>query len=361
MADAGFPRRPGEGVIDPAMETIAKEGQRSVESHLADYEAKLKTANRAAKHVRETMKYIRETCEESGFTTVAQINPDGVNRRARKLQIAGKSARTVQAVLTAMKGFTRWLANEYKLPRDPLVGVHKPNPKTDRSYERRMLLPEEWQWLNRTTRNGTPRYGMSGHERALLYAVAIQTGLRSNELRSLRQRQLQLDADPPYVTCKAANTKNGDMARQFILSELAGELRALLEAKSPKAAVFNLPHESNMARMLREDLEDARKAWVSEAGEDADELARREESDFLAIQNHEGEWLDFHALRHTCGAWLAMKGAYPKTVQSVMRHGSITLTMDTYGHLFPGQEAEAISRFKSLMDGSFSPGNCRRG
>ena len=47
--------------------------------------------------------------------------------------------------------------------------------------------------------------------------------------------------------------------------------------------------------------------------------------------------LVFHSLRHTCGTWLALAGEAPKTIQEVMRHKDITLTMDTYGHLFPGQ------------------------
>lgn len=36
-----------------------------------------------------------------------------------------------------------------------------------------------------------------------------------------------------------------------------------------------------------------------------------------------------------------MTGTHPNVVQSVMRHSSITLTMDTYGHLFPDSEADA--------------------
>ena len=32
-----------------------------------------------------------------------------------------------------------------------------------------------------------------------------------------------------------------------------------------------------------------------------------------------------------------------------MRHSSIVLTMDTYGHLFPGQEAETVARFSDLL------------
>jgi hypothetical protein len=61
------------------------------------------------------------------------------------------------------------------------------------------------------------------------------------------------------------------------------------------------------------------------------------------------EGLDFHTLRHTCGAWLAIAGAHPKAVQAIMRHSAITLTMDTYGHLFPGQEADAVARVADLM------------
>ena len=44
-----------------------------------------------------------------------------------------------------------------------------------------------------------------------------------------------------------------------------------------------------------------------------------------------------------------MAGVPIKTVQAVMRHSSITLTMDTYGHLFPGQEADAVARLRYMM------------
>ena len=32
-----------------------------------------------------------------------------------------------------------------------------------------------------------------------------------------------------------------------------------------------------------------------------------------------------------------------------MRHSTITLTMDTYGHLFPGQEADAVARMRDVF------------
>ena len=203
--------------------------------------------------------------------------------------------------------------------------------------------------MRATTAASGDRSGLPAAERVLLYAVAIQTGLRSGELRSLTRGRLFLDSDPPFITCKAGSTKNRKEARQYIQRDLADDLRRHVATKAPQAPVFAMPDEHDVAEMLRADLADARRAWLKAAQHDPDEYARREQRDFLSEANHDGERLDFHSLRHTCGAWLAMSGTHPKTVQVVLRHSTITLTMDTYGHLFPGQEADAMARFPTMM------------
>lgn len=119
--------------------------------------------------------------------------------------------------------------------------------------------------------------------------------------------------------------------------------------KVPQAPLFAMPPRPDVAQMFRADVADARSAWLKAAKSDPEEYARRVQSDFLEGKNHEGEVLDFHSLRHTCGAWLAMAGAHPKAVQSVMPHSTITLTMDTYGHLFPGQDAATVARFPRMV------------
>ena len=342
-----------DGVIDPQLDAICDESRRSVESHLADFEAKMQTANRKPKHITTTIGYIRAIAQEAEWATVSDISADDVSRWAGRLKEQGRSARTIQAYLTAAKSFTRWLANNHKLPRDPLASVQKPDPKADRRRERRMLLPEEWHWLRAATADSAERDGMTGSERMLLYAVAIQTGLRAGELRSLTRGRLFLDADNAFITCKAGQTKNAKDARQYIRPDLADDLARHIGNKTPGAGVFNMPRSEDVADMLRADLASARREWLKAARHDPKEYERRIQSDFLTEKNHEGEVLDFHSLRHTCGAWLAMTGAHPKAVQSVMRHSTITLTMDTYGHLFPGQEADTVARFPDMLsDGS---------
>ena len=345
-ADAALRR---EGVVDPTLDAINRESRRTIEAHLVDYENKLRTAKRTQKYITTTAQFIRKIAEFGEFKTAADISADAVNRYAGQMWDEGSAARTVQAHLTAIKGFSRWLSANHKLPRDPLASVKKPNPKADRRRERRILLPEEWQRIETAASSGPVRYGMTGAERLLLYRTALQSALRSGELRALTRGRLYLDADPPFITAKAGDTKNRKDARQYIQPELAADLLAHVSTKAPKASIFNMPHEANVARMIRVDMAEARKAWEKEALGDPDEYSRRGESDFLSDLNHEGEVFDFHSLRHTCGAWLAMTGAHPKVVQTVMRHGNITLTMDTYGHLFPGQEADAIVQMRKLL------------
>ena len=110
-----------------------------------------------------------------------------------------------------------------------------------------------------------------------------------------------------------------------------------------------MPHRTKLAAMLRADLAEARKLWLAEATHDPDEYSGREESDFLAATNHDGEVVDFHALRHTTGAWRTMAGVHPKVVQTIMRHSTVELTLGTYGHLAPGQAADAVEQLRDML------------
>ena len=342
-ADAALRR---ESVIDPTIESIRRQSDRTVKAHLVDYENKLRALKRSDEYIRETMKIIDTVCEAGRATTIGKINADLVNRHASNLADAGRSARTIQKHVGTIKSFTKWLAENQKLQRDPLAAVKKPSPKGHRRQERRILLPEEWKWIKATITGDS--YGMTATERLLLYRLALQTGLRSSELRSLTRGKI-VSGKEPHVLCKARDTKNKKSARQFIDSELAADLLGHVERKSPTANVFRMPHKTDVADMFRRDLLNAREAWVHAVQDDPQEFAQRQESDFLAATNHEGQITDFHCLRHSCGAWLAVAGVHPKVVQTVMRHSTISLTMDTYGHLFPGQEADAANKLSQII------------
>jgi len=53
------------------------------------------------------------------------------------------------------------------------------------------------------------------------------------------------------------------------------------------------------------------------------------------------ESICLHECRHTYAGYMVAAGVNPKALSSYMGHSSITVTLDRYGHLMPGNEAEA--------------------
>ena len=94
-------------------------------------------------------------------------------------------------------------------------------------------------------------------------------------------------------------------------------------------------------KMMRLDLEAARKAWIAEAKKTR-ERKRREKSDFLAYRNHAGLYADFHSCRHLFITNLERAGIRPKVAQTLARHSDIRLTLDVYTHAELADQTVAI-------------------
>lgn len=210
--------------------------------HLDDYGAAM-ASNSKQGHIDDT----RTAIEKMGFKTLKDITADKVNKYASELRKAGRAARTVASHLQSIKGFTRWAVKNGKLLSDPLATVSKPSVEDNRRLIRRFLSHDEWRWIDSTTRQSQEQFGMSGMARALLYSTAIQTGLRSNELRSLTRGKLNLTDAVPFVVAKPGGTKNKKLARQYIQPELASELQNLVGRKLAGATVFDMPMKYDVA------------------------------------------------------------------------------------------------------------------
>ncbi|MBU1984864.1 MAG: tyrosine-type recombinase/integrase [Planctomycetota bacterium] len=104
---------------------------------------------------------------------------------------------------------------------------------------------------------------------------------------------------------------------------------------------------SDVVRVLRKDLEDARQAWIDTSTSDV-ERQGREVSSFLVYRDSLEHVLDFHALRHTFISNLVRGGVNPKVAQELARHSTITLTMDRYSHTVMGELLAALDVLPDL-------------
>ncbi len=57
----------------------------------------------------------------------------------------------------------------------------------------------------------------------------------------------------------------------------------------------------------------------------------------------------FHELRHTCASLLAERGAHPNTVQALLGHADVALTLRTYTHAWPGQGKDAAEKLGDVL------------
>jgi len=105
-----------------------------------------------------------------------------------------------------------------------------------------------------------------------------------------------------------------------------------LAGKMPAAAAFSMPLASRVVVMLRNDLAEGRRAWIEALQTSAEQL-EAEKGTFLAYRDDAGLVADFHSLRHSCGYWLLESGVDMRVVQRILRHSTITLTVDRYGKL----------------------------
>jgi integrase len=55
----------------------------------------------------------------------------------------------------------------------------------------------------------------------------------------------------------------------------------------------------------------------------------------FALQAGRSTLIRWHDLRHTCAILLLERGVHPKLVQHLLRHASITMTLDRYSHRIP--------------------------
>jgi integrase len=57
----------------------------------------------------------------------------------------------------------------------------------------------------------------------------------------------------------------------------------------------------------------------------------------------------FHDLRHTCASFLLAQGVSPRVVMEILGHSQISLTLDTYSHVLPAVQGDALAGLSKIL------------
>lgn len=177
---------------------------------------------------------------------------------------------------------------------------------------------------------------------SMLIAFTVHTGLRQGEVFGLRWEDVDLEQGAIYV--------------RRSLAHVVG-----------KGAVFQEPKTKKSQRrvpLMKKDVEELKeyKKWQREYAESLGDMFAWQDLVFtspfgapisptnfsrryfkpLLKQCHIKDGFTFHGLRHTHATLLLQQGVNPKIVQERLGHSSIKVTMDTYSHVLPDMQQQAV-------------------
>jgi integrase len=237
-----------------------------------------------------------------GDASLSDLSPSRIQGALATLKNAGRSLQTCNHHRSAIRAFARWARDDGRMRDDPLNGVTGYNAKEDRRHDRRTLSVDDLRRLIARAQDGRTYREMSGPARSLCYRLAVATGLRYSEIKSITPASLDLDSPSPTATVAAGYTKNGEPATLPLPSDVAADLAGFVAGMPSEAPVFPLPEKG--ADMVKIDLETAG----------------------IPYRDGAGLVFDFHALRCQCATLADQAGVSPRIVQKLMRHSTLELT-----------------------------------
>ena len=313
------------------------ESQKNLEMHLDEWRQSILASGKTEKHASQQRDRVKKIFAACGFNYCIEISASKLQLEIAKLKrtvktrhkkkkglydkvIGNASQQTKAYYLKACKQFCNWMVADGRFSQNPIQMV-KIDP--GKGQKRAALETDELRRLLAFTETAGVSYSLTGHQRAIVYQVAAETGLRASEIDALHIRDFEMEKG--FVELPGDFTKNKQDALIPIKQSTIEKLKGFFQGRKRDEKAFKMPYLSNCARMIRKDLKDAKITIDKDCGT-----------------------VGFHSLRHSFGSMLAASGVHPKTAQQLMRHSDINLTMSRYTHIFRGQETEAINKLPDL-------------
>lgn len=284
-----------------------------------------------------------------GRIKLAELKPAHLQSLRNRLIDAGRSRDMVKRVIVSLGAILATAMSYGKLARN----IVRDQARNGSTRERRVADRQK-----RDLEHGVD-FQTKDEIRALLNAAqgsarvlivaAIFTGLRSSELRGLTWRDVDLDAEILTVRQRAdrwntiGSPKSESGRRTVPLMPIVVNTLKEWKLACPKSEIDlvfptsngNIANITNLHRTVLGPLQFA--AGITDVAVirvQQPNLSDKAAARFARRHPKYG----FHAFRHTAAGLFIEDGWTPKEVQVVMGHGSMQMTFDTYGHLFPNPD-----------------------
>jgi integrase len=257
-------------------------------------------------------------------TRLGDLRRVDVQRAVDRWRADGLSPSAVRNTLNALRALCRHAERRGEITASPCANIDLPRVVGRRE---RVASPSE----------GLRLVAALGVDERPVYALALFAGLRLGELRALRWMDI-------------------DSQRGLVLVRRSWDPREGAGLPKSDAGVRDIP----IVRPLSRILEAHRRSCEWSGDPRALVLGREAHVPFSdtglrgrALRRWAASSLEpigLHEARHTAASWFIAAGVNLKAVSTILGHSSIAITLDRYGHLLPGAEAEAGGLVDAFLD-----------
>ena len=253
----------------------------------------------------------------------------------RKDGKGGLSAQTVthfhRILHKALKQAVEWEL----VSRNPADAVKPPRPerKSMQALDHRQTLELE--------------HKLAGTNLLAPVLVAVTTGLRRGELLALKWPHVDLERGTIVVNSSLEQTRAGGVRFKEPKTKRSRRTVALM----PYTVEVLRTHKAEQAeRRLRLGPAYSNNELVFPRTDGRAWSPDTFSGDFEKFVQRSGlPRIRFHDLRHTHASQLLLAGIHPKVVSERLGHSSIGITMDTYSHVLPGMQEDAVMKIDGAM------------
>ena len=257
---------------------------------------------------------------ELGHLKLSDVSRNDMQDLADRMLAKGADPSTVRNALMPLRAIFRRAASRGDVAVNPTHGIELPAVRGRRD---RIASPAE---------ASTLLAALPEADRAL-WATALYAGLRRGELCALDWQHVDL--------------QKGIIRVERGYDRKAGFVEPKSRAGKRTVPIPSVLREHLIAHKLRAGRSDGL-VFVNGRGNpfDAATVARRAGRAWKAAKLTK---IGLHECRHTFASLMIAAGVNAKTLSTFMGHASITVTIDRYGHLFPGSEDEAAAMLDAYL------------
>ena len=179
-----------------------------------------------------------------------------------------------------------------------------------------------------------------------LWRVAFFTGMRRGELLGLRWRDIDLDG--AAFSVQQTYVRGAEGLAYGAPKTAKGRRRITLDAQTVGILRAHKRAQASLRIRAGSIWKDNDLVFAREDGSPIDPDVVSTQFDRLSA----GAGLPrirLHDIRHTHATLLLLAGVHPKVVSERLGHSSITITLDTYSHVLPGLQEDAVDRLADLI------------